>query len=168
MLKRLRAAARPPLRFGLSRLSLVPVTALPLPVLLPKPLPVLTLNNTCAVLCCPVLWWMQEHIAWMRDNDIVQRLLRTGLHHKQYMNEVRCLACVVGRPCCMYFCVCAVDDAPSWRLHACQVERQAPARTSCACRSFMLLSCAGYDALRLSLTAGAFPLAAVGRSRASW
>jgi len=26
----------------------------------------------------------------MHENQIVQRLLRTGLHHKQYMNEVGC------------------------------------------------------------------------------
>lgn len=31
---------------------------------------------------------LQEICAWLHDNQIVQRLLRTGLHHKQYMNEV--------------------------------------------------------------------------------
>jgi hypothetical protein len=31
---------------------------------------------------------LQELWKWLQDNNIVQRLLRTGLHHKQYMTEV--------------------------------------------------------------------------------
>lgn len=35
-----------------------------------------------------VSFLLQELWKWLQDNNIVQRLLRTGLHHKQYMKEV--------------------------------------------------------------------------------
>lgn len=44
----------------------------------------------------------------MHENQIVQRLLRTGLHHKQYMNEVGC---------------CLNDRQSLWRLLAITLTR---------------------------------------------
>lgn len=49
----------------------------------------------CLLCYCAV----QELFKWLQDNQIVQRLLRTGLHHKQYMSEVG--ACLLLRCVCV-------------------------------------------------------------------
>lgn len=49
------------------------------------------------LLCCGSV---QELFKWLQDNQIVQRLLRTGLHHKQYMSEVgACMLAATLRVC---------------------------------------------------------------------
>ena len=32
---------------------------------------------------------MQVNVIWLRENDIVKKLLRANLHHKQYVDQVR-------------------------------------------------------------------------------
>jgi hypothetical protein len=54
----------------------------------PGPCALITFVLSLCVLCPCVL---QELWAWMQQSHIVERLLRTGLHHKQYMVEVGAL-----------------------------------------------------------------------------
>jgi hypothetical protein len=68
---------------------------------------------------------LQDLWAWMQQNHIVERLLRTGLHHKQYMVEVGAF----GR------CMC-VDSmlAPSVLLQSFVKSRTVQCSDRTACR----------------------------------
>lgn len=40
---------------------------------------------------------MQDQVAWMREQDVVSQLLRSNLHHKQYVEQVCGAAGCQGR-----------------------------------------------------------------------